>query len=74
MPCVFGAPGSAVFAWTDVPSEESVGSDKISGLHYGKWRGHTAQLAVFLVVWFDICVNAFVLGLLAASFSVHKFV
>lgn len=34
----------------------------------------TTELTVLLVVRFDVCMDAFVLGLLAASFSIHEFV
>lgn len=35
---------------------------------------HTTQLTVLLVMWLDVCVDAFILGLLAASLSVHELV
>jgi hypothetical protein len=35
---------------------------------------HTTHLASLFTVWFNECVYAFVLGLLAAGLGVHEFV
>jgi hypothetical protein len=67
-PCVLGSLASGLGGCVDVPD---AGSSCVSGHgEYGR-KAITAELTSLLLVRFDKCMDAFVLGLFATRLSVH---